>query len=140
MHELIRCTQCRRHVRAGSSCPFCARRPAVASAGVAAMVAATVATATCNGTEQQTIPVVPIDQATPPADTAAAPAASAEPTAVASAAPAAIASATPTAIASASPTATPSSRPKESPDSERNDRPMYGILRPYGVTQMPNSG
>src|SRR5687768_4617573 len=93
MRDLTPCARCRRHIPAGASCPFCARR----AAGLAIVVAASVVTAAC-GSETKPTPEVPTDTAT---------SATADPGTSATAAPAATATATATAAASDAPTAAP---------------------------------
>jgi hypothetical protein len=140
MRDLAPCARCRRHIPAGAACPFCARR----AAGLAIIVAASVATVSCSS-ENQPTPEAPTDSRTAaPADSAAPTSTVAEPaptSTVAEPAPTStVAEPAPTAPA----TATSSVAPKPTSPTTYPDRPRpkYGITQPrphnkYGMSR-PN--
>lgn len=127
MSVLDPCARCRRHVRRGSSCPFCARR----AAGLAVVVGASFALAGC-GAENNAVPVVPTDPASTATGDTALPVATSDPTAEPPSDP----TAAPTGTASAPPA--PTSTATDTDTEAEPPRPVakYGIPRPqtkYGI-------
>lgn len=132
MSVLDPCARCRRHIRRGSSCPFCARR----AAGLAVVVGASFALAGC-GAENNAVPMVPTDPTSTATGDTALPVATSDPTAAPTADPTAAPTSEPTPAPTGTASVAPTSTATDTDTEAEPPRPVakYGIPQPRPQTK-----